>query len=62
MGFESVCPSGTTPAGTQERSQAQNRERAMQLLRAKLFEIEMEKQQSEITARRRAQARATRSI
>ena len=41
----------------EERSQRANRERAMALLRAKLFEIELEKQRSEVAARRRSQAR-----
>lgn len=48
-------PTGIRIFCQEQRSQGQNRERAMALLRAKLFEIEMEKQRNEITARRRSQ-------
>lgn len=41
-------PSGIVVTSQVERSQAQNREIAMKILRAKLWEIEVEKQQSEL--------------
>jgi len=37
------------------RSQLQNRERAMQILRAKLYEIKLREQQAEVTSMRRSQ-------
>ena len=40
---------------TQERTQLKNKERALSLLRAKLFELETEKQRAEISARRKSQ-------
>ena len=42
---------------TEERSQGKNREKAMSLLRSKLFDIEQEKQRSEIAAKRKNQVR-----
>lgn len=48
-------PSGIQVHCTQERSQLQNREKAMQLLKAKLFDIEVQKQNKEITDLRRSQ-------
>ncbi|MDY6939327.1 MAG: peptide chain release factor 1 [Cyanobacteriota bacterium] len=48
-------PTGIRIFCTEERSQLQNRERAMQILRAKLYEIELQAQQAEITSRRRSQ-------
>lgn len=48
-------PSGIVVASQSERSQGQNREIAMQILRAKIFAIEREKQISEVEGRRRAQ-------
>jgi peptide chain release factor 1 len=48
-------PTGIRIFCTEERSQLQNRERAMQILRAKLYEIKMREQQQEITSRRLAQ-------
>ena len=48
-------PTGIRIFCTKERSQMANREMAMNILRAKLFEMELEKQQSEIKARRLAQ-------
>ena len=43
---------------TEERSQGKNRERAMSLLRSKLFDLEQEKQRSEIAAQRKSQVSA----
>lgn len=40
---------------TEQRSQGQNRERAMQILRARLFEMELEKQRAAEAARRKSQ-------
>lgn len=40
---------------TEERSQLKNRERAMQILRSRLFDLELQKQQAEIAARRKSQ-------
>lgn len=40
---------------TQERSQLQNKEKAMAILKAKLFDIELQKQNKEITDLRRSQ-------
>lgn len=48
-------PTGIRIFCTQERSQLQNKERAMKMLRAKLFEIELEKQKAEIALRRKSQ-------
>lgn len=48
-------PTGIRIFCTQERSQLKNRDLAMKLLRAKLFDIELEKQQAETTGNRRAQ-------
>ncbi len=48
-------PTGIRIFCTEERSQLQNRERAMQILRAKLYEIKMREQQAEITSRRLSQ-------
>lgn len=46
-------PSGIFVASQSERSQHQNRAKAMKLLRAKIFEMEQEKQRKEIEAARR---------
>lgn len=48
-------PTGIRIFCTEERSQLKNRERAMQILRAKLYEMELAKQQQEVTGMRRSQ-------
>lgn len=48
-------PTGIRIFCTQERSQLKNREKAMQLLRAKLYEIELAEQNAEIYGRRKSQ-------
>ena len=48
-------PTGIRIFCTQERSQLQNRERAMQILRAKLYEIKLQEQQAEVSSVRRSQ-------
>ncbi len=48
-------PSGLMVACSEERSQLQNKERAKQILRAKLYKIEMEAQLQAITDQRRSQ-------
>lgn len=48
-------PTGIRIFCQEERTQGRNRERAMALLRAKLFELELEKQKSEIAAARKTQ-------
>lgn len=48
-------PTGLMVACQEERSQLQNKERAKQILRAKLYKIEMEAQQKAIMDERRAQ-------
>ncbi|KAL6769806.1 PRFA1 [Auxenochlorella protothecoides x Auxenochlorella symbiontica] len=48
-------PTGIRIFCQEDRTQLRNRERAMQLLRAKLFELELEKQRGEVAARRRSQ-------
>ncbi len=48
-------PTGIRIFCTEERSQLQNRERAMQILRAKLYEIKLREQQEEVTSLRRSQ-------
>ncbi|HTF16656.1 MAG TPA: peptide chain release factor 1 [Chryseolinea sp.] len=47
-------PSGIVITCQAERSQHANRERALQMLKTKLYEIELEKQQSEIGATRKS--------
>lgn len=46
-------PSGVVVACQQERSQLQNRERAMKMLRAKIYEIERQKRDSAYAAQRK---------
>ena len=48
-------PTGIRIFCTEERSQLQNRERAMQILRAKLYEIKLAEQQEAVTSMRRSQ-------
>lgn len=48
-------PSGLQIHCTQERSQLQNKEKAMALLKTKLFDMELQKQQKEISDLRRSQ-------
>ena len=48
-------PTGIMIFCTEERSQLQNKERAMQILRSKLYDMEVQKQMKEITDLRRSQ-------
>jgi peptide chain release factor 1 len=48
-------PTGIRIKCMEERSQLQNRERAMQILRAKLYEIKLQEQQEAVTSMRRSQ-------
>lgn len=48
-------PTGIRIFCTEERSQLQNRERAMQILRAKLYELKLREQQEAVTSMRRSQ-------
>jgi peptide chain release factor 1 len=48
-------PTGIRIFCTEERSQLQNKERAMQILRAKLYEMKLREQQDAVTSARRSQ-------
>ena len=48
-------PTGTVVECQQERSQFQNRDRAMELLRARLYEAKVREQEEAVTAERRSQ-------
>ncbi len=48
-------PTGTVVAMQDEKSQLQNKQKALRVLRARLFELERERQQAELSAARRSQ-------
>ena len=48
-------PTGTVVECQQERSQFQNRDKAMQILRARLYDEQVQAQAEEVTAQRRSQ-------
>ena len=48
-------PTGTVVQSQNQKSQLQNKEAAMRVLRARLYEVELERQQAEMGAQRRSQ-------
>jgi peptide chain release factor 1 len=48
-------PTGTVVSCQDEKSQIKNREKGMRVLRSRLYEVEMEKQQSELAKARKEQ-------
>jgi peptide chain release factor 1 len=48
-------PTGTVVQSQNQKSQLQNKEAAMRVLRARLYEVEVERQQAELGAQRRSQ-------
>jgi peptide chain release factor 1 len=48
-------PTGIRVFCTEERSQLKNKERAMQILRAKLYDIKMQEQQESVSSMRKSQ-------
>ena len=51
-------PSGIVVACQQERSQFQNREKAMHMLRAKLYEVKLTEQNASVSAQRKAMVKS----
>lgn len=49
------APSGIVISCQDEKSQLKNKDKALKILRAKLYELEQEKQQAEVSAQRRSQ-------